>query len=291
VKIAAVATPILLTRNPGGEDGYRHNLPLEHDLDLPIIVDASRVETLHPMFAVRLRMFIDWHLAAGHELRVVSPADARAVALYTDMRVFAELPEDVVRLAPSQTTSEPSVLPVRHLASFHDAEDAAEAATEVLAQQAAPLAIWGDAMHMAMGELCDNALQHGANDLGAYVAADRIQRGGRQFRLVVADLGIGIPEHIRAYHPEWLDDTAAIGRALVRGVTGTGDPHRGNGFAEVFDVALENQLIRQMSSALIDIRAGKGRVSVELVGGEKKVVPMGGPGRRGTWITYTVTSI
>lgn len=48
-----------------------------------------------------------------------------------------------------------------------------------------------------MGELCDNARVHGRNDLGVYVAADRVERPRRSFRLAIADLGIGIPEHIR----------------------------------------------------------------------------------------------
>ncbi len=109
---------------------------------------------------------------------------------------------------------------------------------------------------------------------------------------MIADLGIGIPEHIRARHPEWHDDTAAIARALERGVTGTGDPLRGNGFAEVFATALENRLVRALSAAVVDIRASKGRVAVELVGGSKKVTtPPVERARRGTWITYTVTSI
>lgn len=110
--------------------------------------------------------------------------------------------------------------------------------------------------------------------------------------MAIVDLGIGIPEHIRSQHPEWQDDTAAIARAIERGVTGTGDPHRGNGFAEVFDVAVDNQLVRALSAATIDIRSSKGRVKVELVGGQTNVsTPDIGRSRRGTWITYTVTSV
>ncbi len=94
---------------------------------------------------------------------------------------------------------------------------------------------------MAIGELCDNALQHGHNDLGGCIATDRVTEPRREFRLAIADLGIGIPEHIRSRHPEWQDDTAAIASALDRGVTGTDDPYRGNGFAEVFDEALSSR--------------------------------------------------
>jgi hypothetical protein len=112
------------------------------------------------------------------------------------------------------------------------------------------------------------------------------------FRLAIADLGIGIPEHIRSRHPEWHDDTAAITRALERGISGTGDPYRGNGFAEVLGEAVDKLLVRTMSSVTVDIRSGNGRVSVDLVDGRQE--PNRGTvgrSRRGTWITYTVTTI
>jgi hypothetical protein len=145
---------------------------------------------------------------------------------------------------------------------------------------------------MAIGELCDNALQHGRNELGAYIAADRVIEPQRELRLAIADLGIGIPEHIRGQHPEWQDDTAAIARALEPGVTGTGDPDRGNGFAEVFHEALETDLVRAMSAAQIDIRSSKGRVAVKVVGGTKQADGQRIPEpRRGTWITYTITTV
>ncbi|HVP02037.1 MAG TPA: hypothetical protein VMT10_05660 [Solirubrobacteraceae bacterium] len=104
-------------------------------------------------------------------------------------------------------------------------------------------------------------------------------------------LGIGIPEHIRARHPEWHDDSGAIARALQQGVSGTGDPYRGNGFYEVFDAAMRTDLVRASSAADIDIRAGKGRVGVTIAGGNPvSDTRLVGHPRRGTWITYTVTS-
>jgi hypothetical protein len=119
-----------------------------------------------------------------------------------------------------------------------------------------------------------------------------VSKETRRFRLAIADLGIGIPEHIRARHPEWQDDNAAIVRALERGVSGTGDPHRGNGFAEVFHDALEKLLVRNKSSVAMDIRSARGRVTVGLYDGRQVAEPLSvGRPRRGTWITYTVSSI
>ena len=180
-------------------------------------------------------------------------------------------------------------IPVQRLTAYQHVEELADRASTMVQEQAGAIAQWGDALHMAIGELCDNALQHGANALGAYVAANRIEAPRKEFRLAIADLGIGIPEHIRAQHPEWQDDTAAISRALIRGVTGTGDAHRGNGFAEVLDVAIENHLVRIGSAAQLDIRSAQGRVTVEVVGGAQITkTPRTNRSRRGTWITYSI---
>ena len=144
---------------------------------------------------------------------------------------------------------------------------------------------------MAISELCDNAIQHGANELGAYVIADRTNDPQPCFRMAIADLGIGIPEHIRARHPEWQDDTAAISRVLDRGVTGTGDPHRGNGYAEVLDLAHAAQLQRTQSALSLDIRSAKGRVEVALVDGSMRPTPLDTQPRRGTWVSYEITTV
>ena len=53
------------------------------------------------------------------------------------------------------------MLGVSRLASFNDVEDAAAHATEVLGLRVPALATWGDAAHMAISELCDNAMEHG----------------------------------------------------------------------------------------------------------------------------------
>jgi hypothetical protein len=290
-----VSTVIVLTRGSGGPDGYgAPNLPLERDIEEPVVIDASRLgASWHVVFAVRLRLFVDWHLAAGHEVSLRPPTDASAREALASFEFENDLPSRIFTAPLSAAHPRGSaLLPIARLATDGEADDAAARAVEVLRGQTADLAVWGDAMHMAIGELCDNALDHGRNELGAYVAADRVRTEPREFRLAIADLGIGIPEHIRARHPEWYDDTAAIGNALAQGVTGTGDPHRGNGFEEVFDAALESALVATRSTATIDIRSGSGRVGVELVAGDRKVsdyrhnVP-----RRGTWITYTVRSV
>ncbi len=271
-----------------GADGFSGDLPLDRELAEPIVLDLSRLRDCHAMFALRLRVFIDWHRAAGHAVRVLAPDDTATAQRLADLGVATDLPAGVLELPEASGVRE-DVLPIAVFDNYIAVEGVAGEVVELLRRQTSPFASWGDAIYMAIGELCDNALQHGRNELGAYIAADRVLEPRREMRLAIADLGIGIPEHIRAHHPEWHDDTGAIGSALVRGVSGTGDPHRGNGFAEVFDIALRTDLVRSSSGAEVDIRAGKGRVGVKIFGGSEVAEPrpIGQP-RRGTWITYTV---
>lgn len=290
--IGRMGTRIAVTAGMSAADGYRGDLPLSRELEQPIVVDASALGSCHPMFVIRLRLFLDWHLSAGHDVRLIAPRDPQVAQYVADMGVGLELPDDVVAGLPRGGSSPAALFALRRLATANDVEDASGAAMEVLHLQMPELAVWGEPVYMAVSELCSNGLQHGRDKLGAYIAADRIEGDARLFRLAIADLGLGIPEHIRARNPEWQNDTAAITRALERGVSGTGDPHRGNGFAEVFDDALDRMLVRTTSSVNIDIRSAKGRVVVDLVDGRQEANPgsVGRP-RRGTWITYTVRTI
>jgi hypothetical protein len=282
---------IVLGSRAAADGGYRTNLPLDRDVEEPIVVDATGLAECNPMFAVRLRLFVDWHLAAKHAVIVEGPHDVAVARQLADFGVALGLCSDVFSLPAPSATRDQQVLPVGRLENYAGVEELANEAIVLLHRQAPSLACWGNAMHMAIGELCDNSLLHGRNELGVYVAADRIVEPRRQLRLAIADLGIGIPEHIRSRYPEWHDDSAAIARALERGVSGTGDPHRGNGFSEVFREAVETDLVRARSAADIDIRSGRGRVGVRIVGGTK-VADGGSVGapRRGTWITYTITT-
>jgi len=274
-----------------GREAFRGDLPLERDIEQPIVVDARALLDCHPMFAIRLRLFLDWHVAAGHPVRVIGPQDERVAQQLVALGAFDGLPEKAVDGLPGATAYGTALLAIRRLRAWTDVEEASYAAMEVLHQQAIELAIWGEPVHMAVSELCDNALQHGKNALGAYVAADRVSDEVEHFRLAIADLGIGIPEHIRARHPEWQDDTAAITKALQRGVTGTGDPHRGNGFSEVVD-DVNRALVRARSAVRIEIRSARGGVLLDLVDGrvDPRPATVERP-RRGTWITYTVATI
>jgi hypothetical protein len=178
----------------GDGDGYRDDLPLRHDLEQPIVVEASALGRCHPMFTVRLKLFLDWHRAAGHDVRLVPPDDPSVIEHLANMGIASSLPEQMTVRFPAVGSSPKALLPVRRLATSNDVEDVSWAVTEALGQLSSEFAVWSDPVYMAVSELCSNALQHGRDELGAYVAADRIDGERHQFRLAIADLGIGIPE-------------------------------------------------------------------------------------------------
>jgi hypothetical protein len=277
-------------RRTGGKDGYRSDLPLDREMDA-VIVDASALAECHPMLALRLRIFVDWHVAAGHSVRLIAPSSKRAAQQLANFDLARGWSPGVMGLPDPQDARYEQVMPIACFRDHTEVEDIARNAVDLLHRQTDPFGAWGDAIYMAIGELCDNALQHGRNELGAYIVADRTLAPRRELRLAIVDLGIGIPEHIRSRYPEWHDDTGAIARAIARGVSGTGDPHRGNGFAEVFDAALQTDLVRASSGADIDIRSGKGHLGVKIFGASEIPEPRAvDQARRGTWITYTVTT-
>jgi hypothetical protein len=282
---------IVLSRQSGASGGFRHDLPLEREGIAAVTVDARELRSCHPMFVLRLRLFIDWHLTVGHDVRVIAPLDRQTAQSLADLGLKDGLAGGTAPLPAPREARLASILPLRRFEDFNAVEDTARETVELLERQSEAAGVWGYAMFAAVSELCNNAIQHGRNILGGYVVADYVMQPQGKLRVAIADLGIGIPEHIRSQFPEWHDDTAAIGRATERGVSGTGDPQRGNGFAEVFDEALRTDLIRNRTAAEVDIRSGRGRLTVELVGGVTKITPhrVGRP-RRGAWMTYTLTT-
>lgn len=139
------------------------------------------------------------------------------------------------------------------------------------------------ALGFASGELCDNAISH-SGESPIFVAAQRYtgrtSRPPARLELAVADVGIGIPSHLRSNprYSEVQEDPEAIALALKPGVTGTRD-RRGYGFHDVLKAA------ERVGMGELLIFSGKGSA----------LVPFGQKGRRsrfaslkeklpGTWV-------
>jgi anti-sigma regulatory factor (Ser/Thr protein kinase) len=257
-----------------GRGPWREDFPLNRELPEELVVDCTELlAPVHPMVLLRLRVFVDWHRHAGRVVRITVPRDAAAASEVVAMGMTDETAADAM-----------VVLPVTRLADHRDVEIVALGVRELLEFEMIDVSPLGEACYMAVSELCGNAVEHGRNEGGYhYVAAVRRTEPRRLVSLAIGDLGIGIPEHLRQREPELTDDDYAIARAMQPRVSGTGHPHRGNGFSETFEAALTSTL----HAARIEVYSGRGLVRREVVQNVDltQTFPAANP-RRGTWITY-----
>ena len=264
----------------GGSGGWRDDFPLSHELPNLLGLDCTRLEMpIHPMFALRIRVFIDWHRREGREVRVMPPTEPIARRAFAAMCMDPELAIE---------SEENAIVPVTRMQEFGEVEEVAERTQELLEYQLPDVSALGQATFMAVSELCNNAVDHGSNALGAYAAVRRVTEPRVQVSIAISDLGIGVPEHIRQRYPEWSDDGWAIAHATQEGVSGTGNRHRGIGFSAVMEAALTSSL----HAARMDILSANGLCRVQNVQEIPKVdVLPAARFRRGTWITYDLVSV
>jgi len=245
-----------------------------------IALDLTKVRFVDPLFLLRLRGFIDWHCQNGHEVRVVCPQGDDVRKYLARMHLSKDLPAscdcDLPVLGADATSD--ILIPIRRLRSPQDGERLEEELSALyeahftggLTKLAAPFTT-------TVSELCDNATTHGRSKLGvAYVAARRY--GQKRCVLVIGDLGIGVPAHIRRAHPHLKKDDDAIREATKEGMTGTGSPQRGVGYQYVID-ALKDSEVRKGD---LRLWSGNGRFRLNAAAGTQK--------RRQAWAVENPTA-
>lgn len=198
----------------GAKDGWGCNLSLRAD-EKDVVVDASALRFAVPTFLLRLRAFVEWHLGKGHNVQVIAPK-RQAVGRYLARMAIADgLPAGVfVDLPGVSAEGESDVLiPVCQLHQPSDVDELGEKLVPLFLGHSNDVAVFANAMHMATSELCGNAVEHGVNPLGCYVAAQRYERPTRRTVLSLGDLGVGIPEHMRQRFPNLPGDRSALKEA------------------------------------------------------------------------------
>lgn len=249
------------------------------------MLDAGDLVGLHPLFAVRLALWAERQRQAGRSIEVREPRDEVTRRVFRTFR----LGKDIGSVREALVENDPDVIirPIR-LGELTEVDELADRLLQPLIDHFDDVAVVRDAVLMAISELCQNAVEHGASDAGCVVAVSRGEVDGlSRIMLGVGDYGIGIPEHIRGSHPEFVVDEHAIGQALQEGVSGTQRPDRGYGFSWV----LKETLASAASSAEMLIRAGQGTFRREIV--DARVIDNGWktPSTRGTWIACDWTTV
>jgi anti-sigma regulatory factor (Ser/Thr protein kinase) len=276
-------------RLPRGTGIRDHGYAAELDADLDgvdeVILDAGGLVGLHPLFAVRLALWTERQQQRGCSVEIKEPEDGETRRCFRAFR----LGKGIGGVGQALVEDDPDVImrPTR-LSELTDVDELADRLLQPLIDHFDDVAVVRDAVLMAISELCQNAVEHGASDAGCVVAAGRGKADGlSQIMLGIGDYGIGIPEHIRRSHPEFVVDKHAIGQALQEGVSGTQRPDRGYGFSWV----LKETLSSAASSAEMFIRAGRGTFRREIVDIHVKDDGWETALTQGTWIACDWTTI
>lgn len=252
-----------------------------------VVLDASRVRGSTGLFAARLQLALEVYRAAGQDLDYVPPTHPNTAAFLERLGVGQTLP---IGAAGIPNHADPSiVLPLVRLTTAADLDVLMDGLFPTLVDHFDDVALVRDAVQMAISELCQNGVEHGTNPHGCVMAVTRTveQAGHSRLALAVADLGVGIPNHLRRRRTDLVVDEHAIATAVQEGVTGTTREDRGHGFEWVFTEALASAA----TGALMAIRAGQGRFRREFAGGPPR--DSGGPAAylAGTAVAYELTSV
>jgi hypothetical protein len=248
-----------------------------------VTVNLSALSFVVPTFLLRLRAFVDFNLGCDREVKVVAPRDKGVANYLSRMWIAADLPPKVFPDLPSVRASDQGdvLVPITCLKTEIDVETmGAQLYTLLQGHAEDDVAVFADALQEGFTELCGNGVEHGQNDLGCYLAAQRY--GGRDRRTVlsIGDLGIGIPKHMRRIYGDE-SDRRLLRKALEEGASGTGDSHRGNGIPSVIEEA-QSARIRH---ALLEIHSGKAILKHRLMrDGSSKTSTQAAGNKLGTWI-------
>jgi hypothetical protein len=239
-------------------------VPLREACSGDLVLDLSALEIVDPLLLARLRGLIDLHATTGQQITILPPQNDLARKYLEFMGLASDLPAncDCELQSLDLPGSNKILIPIRRLSSQADVEELERALGDLyMAHFSGPLAKLAEAFTRTVGEISDNATTHGRSSVGvSYVAATRYIGG---CILVVGDLGIGIPAHMRKAFPELQDDGDAIRVATLEGKSGTGDPQRGIGYQYVID-GLKNEHIK---TGELRVWSGSGRFRVQTQAG------------------------
>lgn len=204
------------------------------------------------------------------------------------MRVEEDLPSGVFDGLPTvhERDRKKVLIPVSRLHLLTEVDALTEDLSPLISAHLADVGLPSQPFLLAVSELAGNAVEHGQSKTGCYVAAQRYT-SERRLCMSIADLGIGVPEHVRQRYPEWTSDGQAIENATLESVSGTGNEHRGYGFSQVLEEVAESEGIAR---AEVLIRSGRGMHRVNVNGTAMRTRSEDAPYKRGTWISVDIST-
>jgi hypothetical protein len=244
-----------------GQLSSRVILPFPMDTSEEHVVDASQLDWIEPMGLVQLVLLMHHAAQLSPSVVFVAPNRYDLNHYLARMGFYDHIPESVER----QNAIDPAavhrrkdcdvLIPIKSFMTAGDVEELVEGVTKFLQRMVSDKAIPGaiySTLREAIPELAGNAASHARSPHGGYMAA---QTYGRGSYLAVADLGVGIRQHLTR-NPQWAflkTDEEAVTKAMESGVSGTSD-RRGYGFDYVLDE------LEQTAGAELYVRSGNGWV-------------------------------
>lgn len=277
---------IELGASSGISPGFSGRLQRPGDPEIPIVIDASRLGFVCPMFMIRLRAYVDFCVKSDRTVEFICPQSLDVATYLSRMHIGTGL-EDCFTDLPSITEHDRAgvLVPITQLAGDTDVDALAEDLYPLLTNHFQDVAVFTDAITMSIAELCGNGVDHGANPHGCLVAAQHFRRGGRTV-LSIGDLGDGIPKKMRRAFDDLTSDEEALEKAIERGITSTGESSRGNGFHWVFETVGASR----MQYFKMKIRSGNAALDKRVTAaGDHTVVSARASDRTyvGTWLDLT----
>jgi hypothetical protein len=250
-----------------------------------VVVDARALSFVAPTFMLRLRSFVDYNLARGQEVVVLSPASRDVANYLSRMDIARDLPPGVFKDLPSVRRNDRAgvLVPITRLHNPVDVEVTGDKLYRLFqGHEDDEVAVFADALQEAFTELCNNGVEHGENPLGCYLAAQKYGGARPRTELTIGDLGMGVPAHMRQVFDD-PSDRRLIRKALEEEVSGTGDQERGNGIPSVLDEARGSRI----SYARLEIRSGRARLrhSVNRTG-RGQTSTEAAANKQGTWVCF-----
>jgi hypothetical protein len=214
------------------------NLNQAPDQDGELVVDACRLAFAGPLELTATVALAHAASAKGLGTTFVTAADPDVTGYLQRMDVIRRMPADTIidgRLpAERRADLASALLEVSQL----DGGTADDLATRLGRLAAAHFSsVVAAKIFAAVGELIDNAVDHGTSPVGAFIAAQvytGATSGRRGFEVAICDTGIGVLAHLRRNpaHAAITDAASALACALQPGVTGTTED-RGNGLSDL----------------------------------------------------------
>lgn len=251
----------------------RHPLLSRHLQQSPspdgrFVIDACRLVFAGPLDLAATVALAHAARARGQGITFVTAADPNVTAYLQRMDVIRRMPPGTIiegRLPAERRSDLPhELLEVSPLAPG-TAEDMGTRLGRLAAAHFSG-AITAK-IFSAVGELIDNAVDHGFSPEGAFVAAQvytGTTSGRRGLEMAICDTGMGVFAHLcrNPAHADLPDAASALERALRPGVSGTTD-QRGNGL---------NDLLSQLQFgglARLHLRSGGGLATVTVRGARR----------------------